>query len=70
MKQPKYITSEICGIITQIALRTEIAGYTEGVIESMLPDTEKWKEGKIQLWIKENNRRMRAICKFLNKNNL
>lgn len=65
----KYITQSISGIITQIAKPTKIKGYTEGVIESFLPD-EGLTPSQEKEWIKENNKRMNAICKFLNDNNL
>ena len=67
----KYTTVEISGVITQIALKTEIEGYTEGIIEIFFPDNiEKWSNKKSNKWIAENNKRMNAICKFLNENNL
>lgn len=75
MPQPKYICVSIGNIITQIAKQTETKNYTEGVlgsylpdIDEVLPDKELKKEAK--RWTKENNRRMIAICKFLNDNNL
>lgn len=69
----KYITVDIGGIITQIAKPTDIPGYTEGVIEAFLPDDEVlkgWNAEQEKQWVKENNKRMKAICKFLNDNNL
>ena len=54
----------------QIAKKTEIVGYTEGVIESFLPDENSMTAKEERLWIKNNNKRMEAICKFLNDNNL
>lgn len=70
---PKYVTVEISGIITQIAKPTKIKGYTEGVLEAFLPDndtTQELTDKEANLWIKENNKRMKAICEFLNKSNL
>lgn len=70
---PKYIATKIGTIITQIAKETEIKGYTEGVLEIFFPDEEeqnKWGAKENSKWIKENNKRMNAICKFLNDNNL
>jgi hypothetical protein len=71
----KYVTVEISGIVTQIAKPTDIKGYTEGVMECFLPDEQQMQhwdaEGKQEAkWIKENNKRMNAICKFLNDNDL
>ena len=63
-----YTTVKISGIITQIAT-TEIKGYTIGVLEVFLPEKEM-KEKEEKQWIKSNNKRMEAICKFLNENNL
>lgn len=65
----KYTTVSISGIITQIAKPTKIDGYTEGVIEVFLPDDGLTQKEEKE-WIKENNKRMEAICDFLNKNNL
>ncbi len=69
----KYTTVTISGIITQIAKTTNIEGYTEGVLEIFLPDEtqmHKWTQKDEEKWIKENNKRMKAICDFMNKNNL
>ena len=55
----KYTTVKISGIITQIALKTEIEGYTEGIIEIFFPDDiDKWSGKKQSEWIKENNKRI------------
>ena len=66
----KYVTTEVSGIIIQIAKPTDIPGYTEGVIEVFLPDETKMTDAESRKWINENNKRMTAICKFLNDNNL
>lgn len=66
----KYVTVKIGGVITQVELKTKIKGYMEGVIECFLPETEGWSEKEINKWIADNNKRMTAICDFLNKNNL
>lgn len=66
----KYITSRVGNIITQIAKETDIVGYTEGIIEVFLPDETKMTNTECRKWIKENNKRMQAICKFLNENDL
>lgn len=69
----KYITVEINGIVTQIAKPTEFNGFTEGVLEAFLPDDETlevWTENQAAEWTLNNNKRMEAICKFLNENNL
>ena len=66
----KYVTVEISGIVTQIAKELE-PGYTEGVIEIFFPDDDvKLTKKQQNAWIAENNKRMKAICKFLNENNL
>ena len=56
----KYTTVKISGIITQIAKKTDVEGYTEGILEIFYPDEEA------ENWIEENNKRMTAICNFLN----
>lgn len=71
--KPTYITTEISGIITQIATTTGVNGYTIGVIESFIPDEEEtkfWSEEDHEKWIKQNNIRMKAICEMLNDRNL
>lgn len=66
----KYVTVEISGIVTQIAKKLK-PGYTEGVIEIFFPDDDvKLTKNQQNAWIAENNKRMKAICKFLNENNL
>lgn len=54
----------------QIAKETNVKGYTEGVIEAFLPDVDTLTQKEEKQWIEENNKRMTAICKFLNDNNL
>lgn len=66
----KYVTTEVSGIITQIAKPTDVPGYTEGIMEVFLPDETKMTDAESRKWIAENNKRMKAICKFLNENNL
>lgn len=48
--------------------------YTKRVVESILPDDDEIdeleKKGKLNQWIKQNNKRMEAICKLMNENNL
>ena len=57
--------------VAKIALKTEIEGYTEGIIEILFPDNiEEWNNKKSNKWIAENNKRMNAVCEFLNENNL
>ena len=66
----KYVTVEISGIVTQIAKKLE-PGFTKGVIEIFFPDDDvKLTKKQQNAWIAENNKRMKAICKFLNENNL
>lgn len=66
----KYTIVSINSIIIQVALTTDVKGYTIGVIESMLPDENELTEAQAKKWTLENNKRMKAICKFLNENNL
>jgi hypothetical protein len=66
----KYTTVEISGIVTQIAKVTDIKGYTEGILECFLPEENELTDEQTDKWVKDNNKRMRAICHFLNKNNL
>jgi len=66
----KYTTIKIGNIITQIVVKTNIKGYTEGIIEAFIPDADNMTDEQAETWIKENNKRMNAICEFLNKNNL
>ena len=66
----KYVTVTVHKVIISIAKPTDIEGYTVGVLESFLPDDEELKkmsEKEIKKWVKENNSRMKAICKFLNE---
>jgi hypothetical protein len=69
----KYILTTIAGIHTSIALTTDTSGYSIGVLEVFFPDEEevkKWKAKDERKWISENNKRMEAICDFLNEKNL
>ena len=69
----KYVTVKIGNIITQIAKPTNIEGYTIGVLEAFMPDAgdlQNWNDVRVNVFIEENNKRMNAICKFLNDNNL
>jgi hypothetical protein len=69
----KYTPVKISGVVTQIARTTDTKGYTVGVIETFLPTDEelaKMTEKQQNAWVKENNKRMKAICDFLNENNL
>jgi hypothetical protein len=65
----KYITVKVHGIIMQVAMVIE-GSYTEGVIECFLPDENTLTEKEEQEWIKQNNKRMAAICDFLNEKGL
>ena len=66
----KYTTVYIGSIASRIAVETDVRGYTEGIIESFLPETENWTKKRIGTWIKQNNERMEAICEMLNKKQL
>lgn len=73
MKTTKYIVDYVSKIATRIARETDIDGYTEGIIEIFFPDEDeidKWTDEQTDEWIRANNNRMEAICKFLNENNL
>jgi len=63
----KYTTVRISGIIIQVAKTTDLIGYTEGVIESLLPDENQLTEKEQREWIKTNNKMMQDICDLLNK---
>ena len=64
----KYTTFTMPGnIITRVGIAKEL-GYFESVIECFLPD-EGTSKKDIEKWVRENNIRMKAICKFLNDNN-
>jgi hypothetical protein len=63
----KYTTVKISGIITQIAKETEVKGYTEGVLQCFLPDEDNMTKTEEKQWIEKNNKRMEAICNFLNE---
>ena len=45
-------------------------GYFENILETFLPDESEMSPKEEKEWIKKNNKRMKAICKFLNENNL
>lgn len=64
----KYIPITVSTIVIAIGESTPIKGYSKTVLESIIPDDLPLKEEK--RWIKENNKRMKAICKFMNDNNL
>ena len=73
MPQYKYICVSIEGVITQIAIQSSIKGYTEGILQTFYPDESEyknWTKKQNQDWVLQNNKRMKAICKFLNDNNL
>ena len=69
----KYTTVKIASIILQVVEKTELKGFTKAVLYSLLPDDEElaeWPATKVNHWVKDNNRRMKTICKFMNENNL
>ena len=73
MKKQKYATKAISSIITQIVMKTDVPGYTIGVIESFIPTDEeiaKMSTKETRMWITTNNKRMKAICKLMNEQNL
>jgi|GEM_PF-3876911 len=64
----KYITVQVGMIITRIAI-DKGDGYSVGVLECFLLDNDITHKERIK-WIRGNNKRMEAICNFLNRNNL
>lgn len=71
MKQ--YVTVKTFDVITQIAEGSEIEGYTVGVLEIFFPDDSEinaWNKKEHKNWIESNNKRMTAICNFLNEKQL
>lgn len=66
----KYTTVKIGGIIARIGKITDHPGYTESILECNLPDPDVLNQEEINQWIATNNKRMEAICQFLNENNL
>jgi hypothetical protein len=66
----KYIIVKCGKVITRIAEATAIHGYTIGIIEPFFPSEDElkaWTKKNELEWIRTNNKRMRAICKFLNE---
>ena len=47
-----------------------LPGYFENILETFLPDESNMSKKEEKAWIKQNNKRMEAICQFLNENNL
>lgn len=69
----KYTLVKISGVATSIAKPTEVKGYTVSILETVFPDDSEmdvWSKKQSSDWVKQNNKRMEAICKFLNENNL
>lgn len=70
----KYITVKVGKIINRIAKEVPgIPGYTEGVLEPFFPsdsDLDKMTKEEEAAWVRANNKRMSAICKFLNERDL
>ena len=65
----KYIVAYVSGIAMQVAVKIT-DNYTMGVIEAFLPDENTLTPKEEKQWIKDNNKRMKSICKLLNENNL
>lgn len=66
----KYIIIDIVGVFAAIGVKTDIEGYTINVLETVYPSDKElaeWNEKQSNEWIKTNNKRMQAICDFLNK---
>lgn len=67
----KYTTVKISSIITSIGKSKKVKGgtMTENIIYCNLPE-DGISEKQANKWIEENNKRMTAICNFMNENNL
>lgn len=73
MAKKKYFVDYIGTCASRISIKTDIAGYTEGILEPFFPTDEEmevWTDEQHDKWQDENNARLEAICKFLNENNL
>lgn len=66
----KYMTVELGGVITQIVEKATPGDHVVKVMEVFFPEYEEWTPEQSEAWIKKNNKRMKAICKFLNRKNL
>lgn len=67
----KYTTVKVHGVIIAIGKTTEIEGYTESVLESVLPSDEEldaMSDEDQEAWENKNNKLMESICDFLNTN--
>ncbi len=68
-KRDKYTLVTVSGIHTQIAVATPTMGYSKGIMEIFFPDDDEmknWTKNQTNKWISDNNKRMVAICDFLN----
>lgn len=71
-KKNKYKVEYIMGIANRISVSTDVDGYTIGVLEPFFPtaeEVEDWTTKQHIEWTKQNNKRLRAICNFLNRSN-
>jgi len=70
MAKKKYVCVRFGGdVILSIGKTTDTKGYTIDVLEAVLPDYDA-SDSEKQAWLKESNKRMEAVCKFLNEKNL
>jgi hypothetical protein len=66
---PKYTTVKVDGVIIAIGKTTNVKGYAETVLESLLPtdrELDKMSQRKQVAWTKKNNAFMETVCKLMN----
>ena len=57
-------------VAIRIARKTDVPGYTIGVLEPFLLSYEemnKMTELEIGKWVEDNNKLLESVCKFLNE---
>jgi hypothetical protein len=65
----KYVLVTVSGIHIAIGRSMGISGYTESVLESVLPsdeELERMSDQDCESLIIKNNKMMQSVCKFLN----
>lgn len=71
MKKEKFCTVKVSGVIICIGKTTELPGYSETVVERLLPSDEdlaNWTDEEHDAWIAKNNKFMESLCKLMNEN--
>ncbi|KAA9037127.1 hypothetical protein FW778_16995 [Ginsengibacter hankyongi] len=68
----KYVTIDVSGVIIVIAERIDNSGMTKAILKVAIDPTEaaKFTKAQEEKWTSKNNKRMQAICKFMNENDL